>query len=115
MNFARGSVRLLLVAFIAWTVFVCVDVAARELQRANQAVAADCQIRKQTVADFNLQKCLDDPSASDRKRQQVIEGAKAWFLNGGYVFWLVPPFLFTAVAVILIAAGAFVYRGFAET
>jgi hypothetical protein len=114
MNFARGSFRLLIVVFLAWTVFVCVDVAAREINRADQAIAADCQIRKQTVAQFDLQKCLDDPANFQRKREQSLDGAKAWFLNGGYVFWLIPPFLFTAIAVILIAAGAFVYRGFAE-
>src|SRR5580700_3306054 len=113
MNFARGSFRLLVVAFLAWTVFVCVDTAAREIARVDQAIAADCQIRKQTIAQFDMQKCVDDPANSERKRGQVIEGARNWFLNGGYVFWLIPPFLFTAIAVILIAAGTFIYRGFA--
>ena len=37
---------------------------------------------------------------------------QAWFVDGGYLFWLIPPFLITAVSVILIAAGGFVYRGF---
>ena len=113
MNFARGTFRLLVVAFLAWTVFVCVDTAAREIAKADQAIAADCQIRKQTVAQFDMPKCLEDPANFQRKRDQVIEGSRTWFLNGGYLFWLVPPFLFTAIAVILIAAGAFIYRGFA--
>jgi len=113
MNFARGSFRLLLVVFLAWTVFVCVDIASREISRADQALMADCQIRKQTVAGFDLEKCLGDPAAAARKRLGVVDGAKTWFLGGGYVFWLVPPFLITALAVILIALGAFVYRGFA--
>jgi hypothetical protein len=113
MNLARGTFRLLLVVFIAWSVFAAVNVASREISRAEQAQIADCQIRKQTVAQFDLQKCLDDPAASIRKREQVLEGAKAWFLDGGYVFWLIPPLLITALAVILIAALAFVYRGFA--
>jgi len=112
MNFGQGSLRLLLVVFLAWTVFCCVNVASREIARADQAYAADCQIRKQTVAQFDLQKCLDDPGAAARKREQVIENARSWFLDGGYLFWLIPPFLITAVAVILIAAGAFVFRGF---
>jgi hypothetical protein len=112
MNLAQGSLRLLLVVFIAWSVFCVVHIASREVARADQAYAADCQIRKQTVAQFDLQKCLDDPVAAIRKREQVIEGAKASFLDGGYLFWLIPPFLITAVAVILIAVSAFVYRGF---
>ena len=37
-----------------------------------------------------------------------------WFLEGGYLLWLIAPFVITAVAVILISAGAFVYRGFAR-
>ncbi len=112
MNFARGSFRLLIAAFLAWTVFVCVDVAAREIRRVDKAIVADCQIRKQTIAQFDMQKCLDEPGNFQRERDQAIDGVKTWFLNGGYVFWLIPPFLFTAVAVILIAAGAFIYRGF---
>jgi hypothetical protein len=114
MNYARGTFRLLVVAILAWTVFTCVDEAAREIARSDQAIAAECQIRKQTIAQFDMTKCLEDPANFERKREQVIEGAKNWFLGGGYVFWLVPPFLFTAVAVILIAAGTFVYRGFAS-
>jgi hypothetical protein len=113
MNFARGSFRLLLVVFLAWTVYAAVDTLAREIARADRAIAADCQIRKQTVAEFDLRKCIEDPAAAQRKRDEVVTGAKAWFLGGGYIFWLVPPFLFTALAVILIAAGAFIYRGFA--
>jgi hypothetical protein len=113
MNLGQGSFRLLLVVFVAWSVFCGVNVALREIARADQSYAADCQIRKQTIAQFDLQKCLDDPAAAVRKREQVVEGAKSWFLDGGYLFWLLPPFLITAVAVILIAAGAFVYRGFA--
>jgi hypothetical protein len=113
MNFARGSFRLLIVVFIAWTAYAAVDTVAREVARADRAIAADCQIRKQTVAEFDLRKCLEDPAASQRKRDEVLVGAKTWFLGGGYIFWLVPPFLFTAIAVILIAAGAFVFRGFA--
>jgi hypothetical protein len=114
MNLARGSFRLLVVIFIAWTIFCGIDIAVREIRRVDEAVAAECQIQKQTVAQFDLKKCLDDPSHLERKRDQVIGGGKNWFLNGGYVLWLIPPFLFTAVAVILIAAGAFVYRGFAS-
>ncbi|MFI5014619.1 MAG: hypothetical protein ACHQAY_19975 [Hyphomicrobiales bacterium] len=114
MNLGKGSFRLLLVVFVAWSVFCGLNVIAREVARSDQAYAADCQIRKQTIAQFDLQKCLDDPEAAIRKREQVLEGAKAWFVDGGYVFWLIPPFLITALAVILIAAGAFVYRGFAS-
>ena len=112
MNLGQGSFRLLIVAFAAWSLFCCAYVAATQMSRTSQAVAADCQIRKQTVAQFDLQKCLDDPEASARRRGDMLAGAQAWFADGGYLFWLVPPFLITAVAVILIAAGAFVYRGF---
>jgi hypothetical protein len=94
-------------------VLCCVYIASREVARTERAYAADCQIRKQTIAQFDLQKCLDDPAAVARKRGEVIEAVKSWFLERGYLFWLVPPFLITAVAVILIAAAAFVYRGFA--
>jgi hypothetical protein len=114
MNLARGSFRLLVVIFVGWTLFCAIDIAVREIRRVDEAVAAECQIQKQTVAQFDLKKCLDDPSHIGRKRDQVVEGARTWFLGGGYVLWLIPPFLFTAVAVILIAAGAFVYRGFAS-
>jgi hypothetical protein len=101
------------VVFVAWSVLCCVYVASREIAHTERAYAADCQIRKQTVAQFDLQKCLDDPAAAARKRAEVLERAKNWFLGGGYLLWLVAPFAITAVAVILIAAGAFVYRGFA--
>jgi hypothetical protein len=113
MNLAQGSVRLLLVVFVTWSVLCCVYVVSREVAHSEQAHAADCQIRKETIAQFDLQKCLDDPAAAVRKRGAVLAGVKAWFLEGGYLFWLVAPFLITAVSVILIAAGAFVYRGFA--
>ncbi|MBV8769019.1 MAG: hypothetical protein JO094_09020, partial [Hyphomicrobiales bacterium] len=51
---------------------------------------------------------------SARKRNAVLEGAKAWFFNGGYLLWIIAPFVITAFGVICIAAGAFVYRGFAR-
>ncbi|SDR61399.1 hypothetical protein SAMN05519103_07439 [Rhizobiales bacterium GAS113] len=112
MNLGQGSLRLFLVVFVAWSVFCGVNIAAREIGRADQAYAADCQIRKQTIAQFDLQKCLDDPGAAIRKRDQALANVQLWFLDGGYLFWLIPPFLITAVSVILIAAGGFVYRGF---
>jgi hypothetical protein len=114
MNFAQGSLRLLLVIFLAWTVYVAVDTVAREIASADSRIAADCQISKDVVAGFDLRKCIEDPASSERKRGEVIAGAKNWFLKTGYIFWLVPPFLFTTLAIILIAAGAFVYRGFAS-
>jgi hypothetical protein len=112
MNLGQGSLRLFLVVFLAWSVFCGVDIAAREIGRADQAYAADCQIRKQTIAQFDLQKCLDDPAAAAHKREQAMASIQSWFADGGYLFWLIPPFLITAVSVILIAAGGFVYRGF---
>jgi hypothetical protein len=49
-----------------------------------------------------------------RKRGEVLDAVKSWFIEGGYLLWLIAPFVITAIAVILIAAGAFVYRGFAR-
>jgi hypothetical protein len=112
MNLGQGSFRLFIVVFLGWTVFCGLNVAYREYARTDRDYAATCQIRKQTVAQFDLQKCLDDPAAASLKRDQTIEAASNWFVNGGYLFWLLPPFLITALAVIAIAAGAFVYRGF---
>jgi hypothetical protein len=114
MNLARGSTRLLIVVFITWSVLCGAYVVGRQVAHVEQGYAADCQIRKETTAQFDLQKCLDDPAAVARKRDQVFEGAKSWFVQGGFLLWLIAPFLITAVAVILIAAGAFVYRGFAH-
>ena len=114
MNFAQGSLRLLLVVFLAWTVYVAVDTAARQIAHADRTIAADCQINKDIGTELDLRKCIEDPASSQRKRDEVFAGAKNWFLKTGYIFWLVPPFLFTALAIILIAAGAFVYRGFAS-
>ena len=112
MNLGQGSLRLFLVVFIAWSLFCGVNVAWREWAKADADYVADCRIRQQTIAQFDVQKCLDTPAASMRKRQQTIQGARSWFIGGGYLFWLLPPVLITALAVILIAAGAFVYRGF---
>lgn len=114
MNLAQGSVRLLLVVFVAWTLLCGVFVLARQAAHVEQGQAADCQIQRETTAQFDLQKCLDDPVASARKRNAVLEGAKAWFFNGGYLLWIIAPFVITAFGVICIAAGAFVYRGFAR-
>jgi hypothetical protein len=113
MNLAQGSIRLLLVVFVTWSVLCFVFVFARQAAHVEQGFVADCQIRKETIAQFDLRKCLDDPQAAARKRSEVLEAVKAWFLQGGYLLWLVAPFVITALGVILIAAGAFVYRGFA--
>ncbi|MBV9112104.1 MAG: hypothetical protein JOY67_04700 [Hyphomicrobiales bacterium] len=114
MNLAQGSARLLLVVFVTWSVLCCVFVLARQATHVEQGHAIDCQIQKETTAQFDLKKCLDDPAAAARKRSAVLEGAKAWFLDGGYLLWLIAPFVITAVGVIFITAGAFVYRGFAR-
>ncbi|HEV3245682.1 MAG TPA: hypothetical protein VG124_00655 [Beijerinckiaceae bacterium] len=114
MNLAQGSIRLLLVVFVTWSVLCFVFVFARQAAHVEQGFVADCQIRKETIAQFDLQKCLDDPAVAGRKRGEVLEAVKSWFVEGGYLLWLIAPFVITAVAVILIAAGAFVYRGFAR-
>jgi hypothetical protein len=114
MNLAQGSIRLLLVVFVTWSVLCFVFVFARQAAHVEQGFVADCQIRKETIAQFDVKKCLDDPAATARKRDEVFESVKSWFLEGGYLLWLIAPFVITAVAVILIAAGAFVYRGFAR-
>ena len=112
MNLGQGSFRLFVVVFLAWTLFCGVKVAWSEYNRTDRNYAATCQIRQQAVAQFDLEKCLNDPAAAVLKRDQAIEGATNWFMNGGYLYWLLPPFLITGLAVIAIAAGAFVYRGF---
>jgi hypothetical protein len=112
MNLGRGSIRLLLVAFIGWSFACAITVASREMARADRNHAAECQIRKQTIAQFDLQACLADPVAATRRRDETLANVGSWFMQGGYLVWLVPPFLITALGVILIAACAFVYRGF---
>ena len=87
---------------------------ARQTAHVEQGFVADCQIRKETIAQFDVQKCLDDPEAAARKRTAVLEAVKSWFLKGGYLLWLITPVVITAAGVILIAAGTFVYRGFAR-
>ena len=114
MNLAQGSIRLLLVVFITWSVLCFVFVFARQAAHVEQSFVADCQIRKETIAQFDLKKCLDDPAMTARKRGEVLDAVKSWFIEGGYLLWLIAPFVITAIAVILIAAGAFVYRGFAR-
>ncbi|MBV8765997.1 MAG: hypothetical protein JOZ66_13880 [Hyphomicrobiales bacterium] len=114
MNLAQGSIRLLLVVFITWTVLCFVVVFARQAAHVEQGFLADCQIRKETIAQFDVKKCLDDPAMTGRKRDEVLEAVKTWFIEGGYLLWLIAPLLITAIGVILIAAGAFVYRGFAR-
>jgi hypothetical protein len=114
MNLAQGSIRLLLVVFVTWSVLCFVFVFARQAAHVEQGLLADCQIRKETIAQFDVKKCLDDPAMAERKRGEVLEAVKSWFLEGGYLLWLIAPFVITAVGVILISAGAFVYRGFAR-
>ena len=113
MNLGGGSMRLLLVVFVAWTLLCAGAVAWRGWDKADADLVAACRIQQQAVAQFDVVKCLNDPAALARKRRQAIAQARGWFIGGGYLVWLVPPFLITALAVILIAAGAFVYRGFA--
>jgi hypothetical protein len=112
MNLGRGSARLFLVVFIAWTLSCAAGVAWREWSKADADLVAACRIQQQAVAQFDIGKCLQDPAALARKHRQAVAHAEAWFLEGGYLAWLVPPILVTALAVILIACGAFVYRGF---
>ncbi len=114
MNLAQGSVRLLLVVFVTWSVLCFVFVFARQAAHVEQGFVADCQIRKETIAQFDVKKCLDDPEAAARKRGEVLEAVKSWFVEGGYLLWLIAPFVITAVGVIFIAAATFVYRGFAR-
>ena len=112
IGLSRDEQRLLMAGGTAWTLFCGVKVAWSEYNRTDRNYAASCQIRQQAVAQFDLEKCLNDPAAAVQKRDQAIEGATNWFMNGGYLKWLLPPFLITGLAVIAIAAGAFVYRGF---
>jgi hypothetical protein len=114
MNLAQGSIRLLLVVFVAWSVLGFVFVFARQATHVEQGYVADCQIRKETIAQFDMKKCLEDPTAAARKRGEVLEAVKTWFFEGGYLVWFIAPFVITAICVLLIAAGAFVYRGFAR-
>jgi hypothetical protein len=108
MNWVRGSFRLFLVVFSAWTLVTFAYVPYRQLTDAQAGATAMCEVRSLRLQLQPWSECVTE-------RTQLLAGPDAfwnWFKFGGLLFWLAPPPAITAAAVALLALVSFVWKGF---